>query len=131
MATKEIVFNGRKYRPVLMKGGWRHRSTTDPRTYLARDMWEYYTGETLEIRDIVHHINGDTLDDRMHNFSKYHWGLHSSKHLTGIKRSNETRRRISIGKSKPNPVRSQNILGENNPNWKGGHSNSYKYRKVS
>lgn len=65
MATKEISFNGRKYRPVLMKGGWRNRATTDPRTYLARDIWQYFTGEVLNSRDIIHHLNRDTLDDRM------------------------------------------------------------------
>ena len=127
---KEIVFNSRKYRPVFIGGYWRNRSTTDPRTYLARDMWEHFTNKRLGYRDVVHHINEDTLDDRMGNFMRYHGGLHSSKHLTGIKRSAETCRKISVGKSKPNPVRSQNILGENNPNWKGGNSNSYKYRKV-
>lgn len=127
MEIKTIEFNGKKYRPVCVCGRWVNRSTTNPRTYLSRDMWCFYTNEVLGNRDIIHHINRDSLDDRMSNFEKYYWGLHSSKHLTGIKRSEETRRKISIGKSKPNPVRSLNILGENNPNWKGGFSNSYKY----
>lgn len=129
MESETIEFNGRKYRPKKCKGGTYNIATTDPRTRLSRDMWRYFTGNKLGKNDIIHHINGDTLDDRMANFEKYHWGLHSSYHLTGIKRSDETRQRISVGKSKPNPVRSRNIMGAKNPNWKGGHSNSYKYRR--
>ncbi len=127
---KEIVFNGRKYRPVFIGGYWRHRSTTDPRTYLARDMVKLIRGITLTSMDVVHHIDGDSLNDEISNLSVLLCGVHSSNHLTDIVRSDETRRRISVGKSKPNLVRSQNILGKNNPNWKGGNSNSYKYRKV-
>ncbi len=127
---KEIVFNGRKYRPVFIGGYWRYRSTTDPRTYLARDKVSVIRGIDLKPSDVVHHINGDTLNDGMENLSVVLWGVHSSNHLTDLVRSPETREKISIGRSKPNPVRSQNIMGENNPNWKGGNSNSYKYRKV-
>lgn len=130
MEDKIIKFNGRKYRPKSMGDCVYNIATTDPRTRLSRDMWEFYTGEKLDDSVVIHHKNEDTLDDRMFNFDKVDWGVHSHNHLTGIKRSNETRQKISIGKSKPNPVRSQNILGENNPNWKGGYSNSYKYRKA-
>lgn len=128
--SQAVIFNGRKYAPKLSGESIYHIATTDPRTRLSRDMWEFYTGEKLDSSIVIHHKNEDTLDDRMENFTKTGWGIHSHKHLTGIKRSDETRQKISIGKSKPNPIRSRNILGENNPNWKGGHSNSYKYRKV-
>lgn len=124
-----IIFNGRKYTPKQQTNGIYHVSTTDPRTRLSRDMWEFYTGEKLKPTEIIHHDNGDSLDDRMENFTKHKWGEHSRMHLTGIKRSKETCKCISVGKSKPNPVRSKNIMGKNNPNWKGGNSNSYKYRK--
>jgi len=130
MGSQEVIFNNRRYTPKLSGGSIYHIATTNPRTRLSRDMWEFYTGEKLTPSVIIHHKNGDTLDDRMENFTKTDWGVHSRNHLVGIRRSDKTRQRISIGKSKPNPVRSQNILGENNPNWKGGHSNSYKYRRV-
>ena len=129
MDNTAIIFNGRTYTTKPTGGILYHIATTNPRTRLSRDMWEFYTGEKLDGSVVIHHNNEDTLDDRMENFEKKDWGLHSHDHLTGIKRSEETRQKISIGKSKPNPVRSQNIQGENNPNWKGGNSNSYKYRK--
>ena len=126
-----ILFEGRSYTPKRMGDSIYHIATADPRTRLSQDMWEFYTGEKLDNSVVIHHKNEITLDDRMDNFEKKDWGFHSHDHLIGIKRSEETRQRISIGKSKPNPVRSQNILGENNPNWKGGNSNSYKYRKAT
>lgn len=130
MDSQIVIFNGRKYSPKLSGETIYHIATTDPRTRLSRDMWEFYTGEVLSPSDVIHHENGDTLDDKMSNFTKEEWGIHSRNHLKGIKRSAETKQRISSGKSKPNPVRSLNILGENNPNWKGGCSNSYKYSRV-
>lgn len=129
--SRTIKFRGNKYRPKKTSNGYYNIRTTDPRTRLSRDMWEFHTSDTLKPTEIIHHINEDTLDDRMDNFVKQEWGEHSRKHLTGIKRSQETCNRISKGKSKPNPVRSRNIRGGNNPNWKGGKSNSYKYRKLS
>lgn len=129
MDTQTIIFNDRKYTPKVNGKTIYHIATTDPRTRLSRDMWELFTGETLKASEVIHHANGDTLDDRMGNFQKVEWGIHSHNHLNGIKRSDETKLKISLGKSKPNSVRSLNILGANNPNWKGGKSNSYKYSK--
>lgn len=128
---KEIIFNGRKYRAVFIGGYWRNRSTTDPRTYLSRDMVTAIRGIDLKPDDVVHHIDGDTLKDVIENLSVVLRGVHSSNHLTDIVRSAETR--IKMGDSrrgKKNPQHSSNVLGSKNPNWKGGHSNSYKYRKV-
>ncbi len=133
MDRRIITFNGRKYSSKKSGNQVYHIATTDPRTRLSRDMWEYYKQEKLSLHDIIHHINGNTLDDRIENFSKVFWNIHSHNHLIGIKRSKETRKKISQVKSKPNPIRSLNILGENNPNWKGGKSLTYKYnlyRKV-
>jgi len=129
MEKEIVIFNGRFYSAKTMKGGIYHIATTDPRTRLSRDMWEFFKREKLKSTEIIHHINGNSLDDRMENFAKMEWGIHSSTHLTGIKRSKKTKYLISVGKSKLNPIRSKNIIGKNNPNWKGGHSNSYKYSK--
>lgn len=126
MDKERITFNGRWYSTKLSGEQHYHIATTDPRTRLSRDMWEYCRGPLLA-SEIVHHINGNTLDDRMDNFAKIEWGVHSRKHLSGIKRSEETKHKISLGKSKPNPARSQNIMGKDNPNWKGG--SSYRYRR--
>ena len=105
MAVKIIVeYNGRKYTIVKMRGGLRLRSTTDPRTYLARDVMEYNLGYCLLPNDVVHHKDGDTLNNLIDNLIVRQRGEHSSEHILGIKRSKETCRKISVGKSKPNPV---------------------------
>ena len=89
---KEITFNGKKYRPVFIGGYWRNRSTTDPRTYLSRDMVEFYIGNKLSTNTVVHHTDGNSLHDELDNFFLRARWEHSRGHLLGIKRSAETRR---------------------------------------
>lgn len=54
---------------------------------------------------MIHHINGDTLDDRIENLQKMARGVHQSLHHKGI----------SINSK------------ENHPNWKGGIKNKMLY----
>ena len=82
-------FNGQKY--FMIEDRW--LTTTHPRTYLSHDVWNYYNPNNVtKDGEDVHHINGDTSDDRIENLQKMTHSKHISFHQTK----------------------------ENNLNWKGG-----------
>ena len=76
-----VEYNGRKYTIVKMKGGRRLRSTTDPRTYLARDVMEYNLGWPLLPNDVVHHKDGDCFNNDISNLECVNRSKHASEHL--------------------------------------------------
>jgi hypothetical protein len=59
----------------------------------SRKVWiDAHPGSTLESSDVIHHVNGDTTDDRLENLRLYsnqseHWREHSDVLLANRKRN--------------------------------------------
>ena len=92
-------FKGR----VLINGYWRlylpEHPFADKRHYIKehRVIMERHLGRILLQSEIVHHINGNPLDNRIENLMLFSRSEHSKFHINN-----------------------RDIFGENNPNWKGG-----------
>jgi hypothetical protein len=54
-------------------------ATNSSRTKLHRDIWQDHNGEIPEDH-IVHHKNGDRLDNRIENLELMKWGEHTKHH---------------------------------------------------
>jgi HNH endonuclease len=81
--TLEMVWNGRRYRRHPNSPHRQHRlywmAATAPRAYLHRDIYESVHGPVPSGWH-VHHINGQTLDNRVENLAAIEGRLHSSLH---------------------------------------------------
>jgi hypothetical protein len=66
--------SGRKlYRRIKINGKW---------TAEHRYVMEQYLGRKLNIKEIVHHKDGDGLNNVISNLEIMSWGQHSAYHLT-------------------------------------------------
>jgi uncharacterized protein YerC len=65
---------------------------------------ENYLGRKLDRREVVHHINGNTKDNRIENLQLMNLSEHGKLHMSGKVLSEETKSKISLllkGKSTP------------------------------
>lgn len=62
---------------------------------MHRHIMEEHIGRPLERDEVVHHINGDPLDNRLENLCILKRGEHSTKHKTGATHSDATKAKMS------------------------------------
>ena len=83
--TLHKYFNRNKYYIDTEHNRWRR--TIPPFTQLSHDVWNFYNpNDRIEYDDgqAVHHINGDSSDDRIENLNKMTRGEHLSLHHKGL-----------------------------------------------
>ena len=74
-----VIFQGRRY-ALHKRTGYHHGSAKGSRL-LHRDMWEAANGPVPD-GFVVHHVNGDKLDNRLANLDLMSIADHSSHHKT-------------------------------------------------
>lgn len=65
-------------------------------------VWESHTGIIVPMSCCIHHLNGDKTDNRIQNLCLMDRAAHTVFHHTGLKRSDETRKKISEARLKSN-----------------------------
>src|SRR3990167_6101212 len=91
-----------------------------PNGYYAehRYLFEQRLGRILNTNEIIHHINGGGLDNRLENLEILTCAEHAKKHYS-------SKRMIDGRKEKYKTGWNPSLKGSNNPNWNGG-----KVRKI-
>lgn len=100
----------RGYRQVHMPGHPR----ADTNGYVMEHIfvWEEKTGVPVPENCCVHHLNGDKSDNRIENLCLMQRTAHTVFHHTGLKRSEETRKKIS------DAAKERFLNAKNHPSYK-------------
>lgn len=99
--------NTSKARPLLSKrkkGKCVQIKTSEGWMLEHRYIMEQHLGRKLNVSEAVHHINHSRSDNRLENLEVMGHGEHTKMHHTGLKRSDETRKRISELKTKGDEI---------------------------
>ena len=119
------------------KNRWEYKLDDGKIIHRSRHIMEQHLGRSLEDDEVVHHINGDTLDDRLENLqlmtkfehNSYHKTLENNPLWKGEDASYKAKwaRDKRRGKLR-GPTTWQK--GEKHPNWKGDKASDHaKYMR--
>lgn len=77
----------RGYRWLYVTENGRKRARREHRVLMERHL-----GRRIEPWELVHHINGDTADNRIENLEIQDWGKHTADHHKGTRRDRDAKR---------------------------------------
>jgi len=77
----------RGYRWLYVTENGRKRARREHRVLMERRL-----GRRIEPWELVHHINGDTADNRIENLEIQDWGKHTADHHKGTRRDRDAKR---------------------------------------
>jgi len=80
---------GYRWRYVLLNG--KPRQVREHRWVM-----EQYLGRKLEPHEMVHHLNGDTTDNRIENLELTTWAEHTKTHHIGAKRPDSHKETLAV-----------------------------------
>lgn len=80
------------------KWGYKYITVNGVKILEHRHVVECFLCRKLTSSEIVHHINGDKKDNRIDNLDVLTTEEHMRLHLSGVKKSEETRLKMSIAK---------------------------------
>lgn len=86
---KGWVKNGYRFLPVRENGRARHKQE-------HRIVMGHHLGRKLEPDEIVHHKNGDTLDNNLENLEVTTHALHMAEHHKGSWRDRQTKQTLAV-----------------------------------
>jgi len=61
-----------------------------------RLVMEQYLGRVIEPWELVHHINGDKLDNRVENLAVMEFGKHTTEHCSGRRHREDSKRSMQL-----------------------------------
>ena len=94
MKTDETIFYDGKHRKIWIDGGYKEFSFNKKNIQLHRHLWEQDNGLIPE-GSVVHHIDGDKLNNNLDNLECMPRSDHTKLHIIGHTLSEKTKKKIS------------------------------------
>jgi len=114
----------------------RHKRGNGKLKFYSHVVWHEHTGHWPVWPEVIHHIDGDTMNDEFSNLELKSLSEHSTRHRIGTTRSEKTKtkQRVSMIERWKAPKFSaesrESMLGSKNPMWKGDDvSDRVKYMR--
>ena len=112
----------------LDKFGYPIQSVKGVFRFKHRIIMEKHLGRRLSKEEVIHHINGNKMDNRIENLKILTQGEHCRIENFGIRYKGIKKSKESIRKRVETVLKSGVFKGKNNPNYKNG--NYIKYAEI-